>query len=58
MHKDEPVEVRSTYEGEWTTGFSVEEERPSGYLLRRDSDDTVLPAEVATDDVRAVDTPE
>lgn len=54
MRKDEQVEVRSTYEGEWSPGFSVEEERPSGYLLRRDLDDTVLPAEIAIDDVRAV----
>ncbi len=57
MRKDEPVEVRSTYEGKWTSGFNVEEERPDGYLIRRDSDDTVLPAELASEDVRSVDGP-
>ena len=54
MHENEPVEVRSSYEGAWTGGFTVVDEYPSGYRLRRVSDDTVLPGEFATEDVRAV----
>jgi hypothetical protein len=52
MHEHEQVEVRSSYEGEWTRGFDVVEERASGYRLRRASDGTVLPGEFATADVR------
>jgi hypothetical protein len=54
MHEHEPVEVRSSYEGAWTPGFDVVEERPTGYLLRRVSDDSVLPGVFATENVRAV----
>jgi hypothetical protein len=56
MRENQPVEVRSSYEGAWTGGFTVVDERPTGCRLRRVSDDTVLPGEFATEDVRAVDT--
>ena len=56
MHEHEPVEVRSSYEGEWTPGFDVVEERPTGYRLRRTSDDSVLPGEFASEDVRTIET--
>jgi hypothetical protein len=54
MHEHEPVEVRSSYEGEWNPGFRVVEEVPTGYRLGRVSDGSVLPG-VATEDVRAVE---
>ena len=55
MRDHEPVEVRSSYEGEWTAGFDVVEEVPAGYRLRRASDGTVLPGAFSTEDVRAVE---
>jgi hypothetical protein len=55
MRKNEPVEVRSRYQGEWTGGFDVVEEGPTGYRVRRTSDGMILPAEVPTEDVRAAD---
>jgi len=51
-----PVEVRNRYDGRWVQGFEVVEERGSGYRLCRLSDDTVLPGEFPTEDVRAVET--
>jgi hypothetical protein len=51
-----PVEVRNRYDGRWTEGFHVVEERPTGYRLRRMSDDVVLPVEVPIDDVREAQT--
>lgn len=56
MHDHERVEVRSSYEGEWTPGFDVVERMPTGYRLRRVSDDSVLPGIFATEDVRTVET--
>jgi hypothetical protein len=55
MQDHEPVEVRSSYEGEWTAGFDVVEEVSTGYRLRRVSDGSVLPGAFATEDVRAVE---
>ncbi len=55
MHEQEPVEVRRSYEGEWTPGFKVVEEVSTGYRLRRVSDGSVLPGTFATEDVRAVE---
>lgn len=46
------VEVRDRFGGSWSSGFTVEEVTPSGYRLRRRSDDRVLPAEFAQDAVR------
>lgn len=37
------VEVQSAYDDSWQTGFVIEEVTEIGYLLRRESDDTVLP---------------
>ena len=55
MHEHESVEVRSSYEGDWTPGFDVVEEVPTGYRLRRVSDGSLLPGTFATEDVRAVE---
>jgi hypothetical protein len=52
-----PVEVRNHYDGRWAGGFQVAEETPSGYRLRRLSDDSILPAEFSTEDVREVAAP-
>jgi hypothetical protein len=56
MQPYDAVEVRNRYDGRWSQGFQVVEERPTGYRLRRLSDDAVLPEEVRTDDVRMVET--
>jgi hypothetical protein len=37
------VEVRTGFDGSWSTGFAVEEHTESGYRLRRQSDHAVLP---------------
>lgn len=47
------VEVRNRYLGTWSGGFEVAAVHESGYSLRRQCDDTILPALVAFDDVRA-----
>lgn len=46
------VEVRSGFDGSWDSGFVVHQGTESGYLLRRDSDDQVLPVEFPARDVR------
>lgn len=37
------VEVRSGLDGTWQSGFVVEEVTATGYRLRREMDDVVLP---------------
>ena len=52
-----PVVVRNRFTGEWTGGFRIEEVRDAAetaYRLRRLSDDVVLPATFAAEDVRPV----
>lgn len=46
------VEVRAGFDGSWSPGFMVEEVAEQGYRLRRRSDGEVLPAAIATSDVR------
>jgi len=56
MHSGVPVEVRSRYDGRWSRGFEIAEELgEEAYRVRRLSDDSVLPAEFSTEDVRQVD---
>ena len=38
------VEVRSRFDQRWTRGFTVVDVTDDGYLLRRQSDGSVLPA--------------
>ncbi len=38
------VEVRSRFDQRWTRGFTVVDVTDEGYLLRRQSDGSVLPA--------------
>lgn len=47
------VEVRNRFDGRWSKGFEVVDVDDDGrYLVRRQSDGTVLPVALATDDVR------
>jgi hypothetical protein len=52
MHPSQIVEVRNRYDGRWTEGFEVVEERPTGYVVRRRLDGATLP-ELPSKDVRA-----
>ena len=47
-----PVDVRSRYLGTWSRGFEVAELVGDAYRVRRLSDDSVLPSEFSSDDVR------
>lgn len=46
------VEVRRRYDSRWARGFEVAEVDGAGYLLRRVSDGTVLPATFVRADLR------
>jgi hypothetical protein len=46
------VEVRDAFEGGWHRGFVVEEVTDEGYLVRRTSDDSVLPTPLTRAGVR------
>ncbi|HZU74851.1 MAG TPA: hypothetical protein VE990_18985 [Acidimicrobiales bacterium] len=54
------VEVRNRFEGNWTSGYQVEEVVPQGggewFRLRRRSDGRVLPVLFPADQVRAAGT--
>jgi hypothetical protein len=43
LRRGTQVEVRSGYDDSWQQGFVVEEPTGDGYVLRRASDDTLLP---------------
>jgi hypothetical protein len=47
-----PIEVFCHYDGTWSSGFVVAGWTSTGYRLRRTSDDTVLPGEFSTAEVR------
>lgn len=56
MQKGTRVEVRSRFDRRWSRGFEIESvvadrDEPQ-YLLRRRSDNSVLPVEFIADDVR------
>lgn len=46
------VQVRNQFDGAWSRGFEVHGSRQGGYLLRRLSDQRVLPATFAAPDLR------
>jgi len=46
------IDVRNRFVGGWSHGFEVAAHVEGGYLIRRLSDDTVLPDVFAEDDVR------
>ncbi|MBX3286499.1 MAG: hypothetical protein R2746_06310 [Acidimicrobiales bacterium] len=46
------VEVRTGFDGSWSSGFVVEAHTERGYRLRRRSDDEVLPVELPAESVR------
>ena len=47
-----PIEVRCHFNGTWSPGFEIAERTSAGYRLRRVSDDSDLPGEFPTEDVR------
>ena len=47
------VEVFNRFSRRWVTGFEIAEAGTNGYRVRRCSDRSVLPVEVAAGDVRA-----
>ena len=46
------VEVRGRFDGSWSAGFEVAEVEEAGYIIRRLSDDSLLPVPLPLDDVR------
>ena len=46
------VEVRSRFDGSWASGFEVADVEEAGYIIRRNSDGSVLPVPLPLDDVR------
>ena len=52
------VEVRDRYRQSWTHGFTVASTTERGYLLRRDSDQFLLPSGFDAVDVRRRDSVE
>jgi hypothetical protein len=46
------VSVRDRFQGRWTDGFDIAEIRDSEYVLRRLSDDSILPGSFKPDEVR------
>jgi hypothetical protein len=46
------VEVRRRFDDRWARGFRVAKVMDQGYVLRRVSDDAILPAVFAADDLR------
>jgi hypothetical protein len=46
------VEVLNRYQGRWAAGFKIETMQDGRYTLRRSSDNTVLPAAFARNQVR------
>ena len=46
------VEVRTRYQNRWVTGFEIDAVYEDRYLLRRRSDNTVLPAAFGGDQLR------
>lgn len=54
MKPGDRVEVRTRYDGSWARGFTVAAVAAQGrYVVRRDSDGRVLPAEFEPGDLRA-----
>ncbi|HXX91213.1 MAG TPA: ParA family protein [Acidimicrobiales bacterium] len=49
-----PVAVRDRYQGNWAQGFDIAGRRGAEYVVRRLSDDSVLPGTFGAEDVRAV----
>ncbi len=48
------VEVRNRFCASWSRGFEVAETTHAGYLVRRQSDRYVLPAEFVATEVRRI----
>jgi hypothetical protein len=48
------VEVHTRFNDSWSGGFEIADVLPSGYLVRRTHDHSVLPGATSDDDVRPV----
>jgi hypothetical protein len=46
------VEVRRRFDQAWSRGFSVVDQTPGGYRLRRESDGAILPVAFPHQDLR------
>jgi hypothetical protein len=46
------VEVHTTFDDSWSSGFEIAEVIPEGYRLRRQSDGSLLPGYTSESDVR------
>lgn len=47
------VEVRNHFDGSWAGGFEIEDQDPSGFWVRRISDQAVLPSQFNLGDIRS-----
>ena len=47
-----PVDVRNRFVGSWSRGFEIAARVEAGYLIRRISDQSILPDVLAFDEVR------
>ena len=55
LHAGTRVEVRGRFRGNWARGFEVAETTTEGYVVRRTSDQCVLPAQFDSDEVRSAE---
>jgi hypothetical protein len=46
------VEVQNAFDRSWSAGFVVQEQTETGYIIRRASDDAVLPRPIPSESVR------
>jgi hypothetical protein len=52
LHIGDPVEVHTTYNDSWVTGFEIAEVVEGGYRVRRVSDGNLLPNVTSEKDLR------
>jgi hypothetical protein len=52
VHIGDQVELRSRFEGTWSSGFEIAAVVDGGYSVRRTYDGELLPAPTGTDDIR------
>ncbi len=52
MEVGQQVEVHTTYTGAWASGFEIADVVTGGYLLRRQSDHSLLPVVIPEKDLR------
>ena len=55
MEENVPVEVLCRFNGSWSRGFEIVESTAAGYRLRRLSDQSLLPGEFGSEQLREVE---